>query len=1231
MRKKIAFFEMFLLVTMSISIAFIIAQGNSYVAAADDTESKFIRFARAHLLDWLSSGLVSAQVDDLSVWTCLENKNGTKCQEYLSSECNDYCSDNCFPGKRDDFAECTLGTCIDPTEGTCLANTPKVLCDESGGEWNERAVSELSECRPGCCLIGDNAQYITESTCSILSQRTGIENEFRQVSNELECLALGNQQAEGACVLGEVPGESKNDCKFTTKGECSAIGGEFNEGLLCSNIGLNTICEKQVSTQCFEGKDEVYWVDSCGNRENIYDSNKARSWNNGLVLPKSESCTLTQGNDPLGKQSTCGNCFYPAGSVCGTPREQDEAPVDGDFVCRDLACIDEQGNERSQGESWCVYESAIGVEGTGNNQRSVDVPGSSHYISTCRDGEVILESCAPGRREICTESNTNDFSTADCRANQWALCLKANEDPDDLAKCEENTDCKIMHVDMAQSSKDTFEFDLCVPKYPPGFNLNTEIGGSAKETQCALASLNCKKITIKEAFGDSTKINARCDDADFTETLNNLCMSLGDCGVQVNILGEYTTDGYSIKNAPELGEKYLSGLQELKDPIPGKVASPLSEDEIAALFGFDITDPNYNPEELALDVISGVTGFAGVALAYAGSAGVLQGTLLGSTAFLPADFVGPVQPGLGAAGGVVAGALIGAAITSMLIKFSGIGGGLSEEWQYALIIAGAAAGALIGFSLVAVQVSVWIPIVGWILAAATLAFIGIGWLLGWGKKKTKLISFQCLPWQPPKGGEMCGQCGDNGLPCNKYKCESLGQTCEFINEGTSDQACVNVAPDDVTAPAISPDEDALSDGLSYSQVSDSGFRVEGSTSDGCLPAYSLVSFGIEVDEAAQCKASELRVPFEEMEGFIGGSNSYKTNHLIQDRLPSLGLLGADDIVEPDERADFNMYISCSDKTGNTNKRDYTVSFCISPEDDLTPPIISRFDPQSNGHVALNATEADISFYTNEPSECRWDKQDTDFDVMANEVNCSQIFEESTPFGWLCETTLPINNETSEYNFRCKDQPWLEVSNPDNKERNKNSESVKYTLKRTENPLEIISISPNNETIYSAGLPVKIQLEVQTSGGAEDTLRECSYDHDGSGNYFQFLETGTNTHKQRDVSLWQARDYNIAIRCEDTAGNIATGNSQFTIEVDNKGPLITRAYNQNGLTIVTDSPAMCAYSHDSCSFNFENGSLMSGEGLVHTSGFETGLNYYVKCKDGFGNPGECLAITGGYNA
>src|SRR3989344_1419822 len=127
---------------------------------------------------------------------------------------------------------------------------------------------------------------------------------------------------------------------------------------------------------CLPGKDEVYFVDSCGNTANIYDASKIddkRYWS--TIFDKSEACNP---NSPNANSKNCGNCNYLQGSYC-RDAQKGNSPTYGDSICADF-----------------------------------------------RQEECIEDSI---------ESTAGPFSQAACRVNRWQDCTAQSEQID----CE-NTD-----------------------------------------------------------------------------------------------------------------------------------------------------------------------------------------------------------------------------------------------------------------------------------------------------------------------------------------------------------------------------------------------------------------------------------------------------------------------------------------------------------------------------------------------------------------------------------------------------------------------------------------------------------------------------------------------------------------------------------------------------------------------------------------------------------------------
>jgi len=316
-------------------------------------------------------------------YCCEQIDEGAWCQNMLDdNDCND--AMNIQPTACQSTSYCQLGTCIDEG-GNCMPNTPKSTCNAGDGFWEDETMDELPQCKLGCCLIGDQAAFVNPTRCSELSSDYGLEINFRaDVNSEFDCIQMAGADAEGACVYVNEFGRT---CVRNTKRECLGVGddggeevsnGDFYEGHLCSNPALGTNCGPSEKTTCVEGKDDVYFVDTCGNVANIYDYNyinpseKADKEENIKWLYWSYIAGTEIGDDVKpcdvlleGKAKTdlaeeCGNCDYFLGSTCSKVKfgEDTVKPRVGDYVCRDLNCkFDTNGNGADEfirhGESWC--------------------------------------------------------------------------------------------------------------------------------------------------------------------------------------------------------------------------------------------------------------------------------------------------------------------------------------------------------------------------------------------------------------------------------------------------------------------------------------------------------------------------------------------------------------------------------------------------------------------------------------------------------------------------------------------------------------------------------------------------------------------------------------------------------------------------------------------------------------------------------------------------------------
>src|SRR4030042_2655256 len=367
-----------------------------------------------------------------SVFCCPETNGGAICQPVSSSETGT-CKTEPIPTSCENTIECDIGCCYSTESGICSPNSPKARCINDGGTWDDDEACSISECEKGCCVLGSSVNYMTEKRCEVESGLLGFQKIFDSTaSSELDCMVLSLGINQGACVF------DNGICRRNTEENCFQQGGDFYKSYLCSHPALNTTCERQSYTGCVEGKNEVYWFDSCGNEENIYSINKDASWNNGKFLSKYESCNFGQSNT---NSTTFGNC----GALVSTCSVSEE-----DYTCKDTRCIDGDGKTWKNGESWCVYDSYIGD--------GKDTVGSRHWRRLCVNGEIKVEPCGDYRSQLCAQTDTNDsgetFSVSMCVTNNAVECLSFNgEDGVDEEKCNSHPQCELKNVDVDSGFK----------------------------------------------------------------------------------------------------------------------------------------------------------------------------------------------------------------------------------------------------------------------------------------------------------------------------------------------------------------------------------------------------------------------------------------------------------------------------------------------------------------------------------------------------------------------------------------------------------------------------------------------------------------------------------------------------------------------------------------------------------------------------------------------------------
>jgi hypothetical protein len=536
---------------------------------------------RRGIICFLVLGIFLIGIASAATYCCEKTTNNAWCQSVSAkTQCNQnfqvtaaYCEATSY---------CKTGTCVNQKEGTCSSSS-EAACTENGGHWFDKSESDLPQCKLGCCLMGSQVAFVTQTNCNRLASLYGLTINFKPaITDELTCLASANPDVKGACVYTK---DYVKTCELTTKKDCqdkakmSAYqGAAFHEDYLCSAPELETVCGMSKETRC-EG-DDVYFVDTCGNLANIYDASKVEDENYWKKI-QNPTCGDNNGNKD---SASCGDCDYysNSGTMCKI-KEKGESVTVGNYLCKDLDCKDYRGlYDRSgtghatasiyprHGETWCATDNKNGA--------GLYSPGATSFRMICYNGEVTREECDSTRQKICFENVTDvktGFRTANCGVNVWGDCWQQGTQKD----CQDinardcswvalkgysfSSDKGLIMNNSAEDNDDNGK-GVCVPKFQPGF---VRDGGETEKNvkaSCGLSTITCivnmKKDAWHSLFGGGDwecdhglfgnkrdENNCSCvenDNKDYdkgktwAESLMPVCVQMGDCGEKVNYIGE---------------------------------------------------------------------------------------------------------------------------------------------------------------------------------------------------------------------------------------------------------------------------------------------------------------------------------------------------------------------------------------------------------------------------------------------------------------------------------------------------------------------------------------------------------------------------------------------------------------------------------------------------------------------------------------------------------------------
>ncbi|MFH1064961.1 MAG: hypothetical protein V1734_00450 [Nanoarchaeota archaeon] len=1206
---------------------------------------------------------VSAEDTSENLGCCEMTTGGESCRYTNVDSCNSE-GYKVAPYQRcEESTFCKVGCCISP-DGSCSKQVSKGTCENAGDGymWDADATCASEQCNKGCCVLGGaECKFTTEKRCSgITGSFEGLEIDFRNaVATEKECTDVCKAQDDGCCL------KATGDCKRTTRGLCGLDDGTgsagFYKDIFCSNENLrcDPKCMPHARKGCVEGLEDVYWFDSCGNREEVVTE------------------TIGYSDNP----EKNGNCDYARGTLCSS-KIDDTHPT---AYCKSVNCkaadvsdypqINYDGVARYNGESWCVYDSKPGP--------ASDTVGSRHWRHICINGEEIVEPCKDYREEMCAQMDVKNippegsqYREAGCIANKAKTCSldcntlkEAESDAEKEAAYRADKKCcqSISRSCTWQATDEDKHEGMCMPIVPMGLSFwGDEEGNVDDEAREICNSWNTEVETVwsENAFkwcpencnGRGSAGERRWDATgrgevytiEALQTNNVLCNSAGDCGAKYNYLGKFNNEGYYRawdKDAPFTTEQVGSfGSDDL--PVENDMSTNNLPETMTWSYLFsNVGKGIYGGEKDFADIaVPGTSGSVGMyafeeGINYAGYAAAWTFTSLFLAVYL--SFAITVASTLTAGvGGITAFFTLGLAgiaegIAVPAVTAAGIASptGLGAAGTMALPAVTLPATTTGSMAQAAVASSV-VPAIGWAIAAVLLAItiilLAIIYSAG---EETRMVTTTCEPWIAPTGGDDCAKCDIDPLhPCSDYRCRSLGQNCEFIseNEGRTEMGtCYDEDPNDISRPKIKAwAEDNHPLGLWVRQTGirtdvsneytiealpadaaiQAGYKIKKASGDGKLPTFSTLEFGIKTyDNEGELRGAQCKYTTEYKPGltFATMSNWFPNSYYSKEHNMTIYGLTSNKIYE--------YYIICRGPNGYPKEDEVTPPYKISFETgdgvDLEAPAIvdSLSTPPNNGYAKAGDNVVAL-FYIDEvsPFRCKMSKQDVDYLLMDTNVSCAARSAESLFAGYgICAANLTLEQGANTFYIRCKDQP-ISGNDP-----NIMDESYVYTVTQSK-PLNINNILPPAGTITYLR---NVTMQVATEKGVSNGKAICSYDGRSTAILLPltdtFFKTNENYHEQLFSGLPRGF-YNFRIDCYDEAGNEASAITNFSVEADMAYPNVIAMYKDAaGLHITLDEQASCEYSNSR--FTYGSGTTASTESASATFP-ATMTKYYIICKD-----------------
>lgn len=1108
--------------------------------------------------------------------------------------------------------------CEKTTAGAWCQNAPEAECDSSlGYQISPNACEDTAFCETGCCFDSVeglcttspeqrcidgggywdddencNAQRCQEGCC-MWGSNTQFVTETRCEYISLSDGYINSSISEVDCrFFSEAEGACILDvggCMHTTEEDCViALEGTFYDGYCSTAPGVD--CSAGASTKCAEEENlyDVYNFDSCNNREDVATE-----------------------------------CNYPS-----------EKCVNG--ACEDLSCTDEEGNLREHLESWCVYDAYVGD--------SRDIVGSKHWKRYCEDGKVKVKQCADYRNQICAEKVIEGISTAQCRTNLGFMCYRT----DDEEECEDEPDCRMENVYVDRY----FYFDVCVPKYPIGFDVNSEDDEKNGKDICGLATQTCTMVYQKEPIwrgGDyKCKGNCECRKYGFAKQMNDFCISLGDCGGYVNLEEKYN-QGFGISGKYEGGglntadiDKYESYLTKgnTEENTPPFLFSADNDGSYGdELNRFNIAAGEYEYEES--DFIKGAryAAYANIAFWAFWTFGatlvlapfvdeILLGVFGGKTKKKTATFTClPWKPPVGGDDCSTCNENPLKPCTEYRCSSLGAACGLiNTDYQYPICIDKypddeeypiISLGKVLteGYKFTN-ETATGVGIRTETTEECIQEFTVIGFSLNTSEYAWCKFNFSTTNWNDY---ETTGEYSNEGNELTKnhtFEIRTHYLNTQYVDSSGNLNMYIRCQD---PAGNLNLNEYVVN----FCIIEGPDYRppeiIRAEPESGSFLEYEVTESGLEIylDEPADCKYDVVENTDYDYMSNDFTCELYEEGDIPQVEYSCLTIPAITGLTETENK----IYIKCrdhpefeddedetNDDDRNTNPQDYPY-ILYATENKLK---IDSISPENGSIIEKSMSDRNIDLEVTTSggmnndgvSECEY--------KFIGKVWGAQFLETNAVHHKQTFTSLP--GGSYKINVTCKD------------------DAGNLATKITEFTLSIDTTPPNiTYEKTEEGNPILIDgnLILTTDEDAEcyyDITTGCGFGFDDGGVISMttgWLDTGPHIIYNFDPK----EDYHVG--CADGWDNSACITIKATETDDGTAPVVVRAYHEgSNLKLITNKKAKCYYNLDDCDFDFDDDdvtSMTDDFSTEHTADWNLGWTYHIRCKDDFDNPNEGCAI------